>query len=142
MYDERRCTETSSTCSVDNHDLIFVGLERQGGIMVFDVTDPEKPVFQDYLNNRNVCDESMEKVVEYEDDPAKNPAVPVAERVAGDVGPEGLAFIPSSQSPTGKPLLAVAHAVSGSTTMFEIVDSTCIARMVWLNIVIPLLSTA
>merc|ERR1719231_1478649 len=88
---------------VDDHDLIFVGLERQGGIMVFDVTNPEAPVFQDYLNNRNVCDESLEKSLE------KDSSLSDSQKVAGDVGPEGLAFIPASQSPNGVPMLAVSR---------------------------------
>ena len=38
---------------VDDVILLFVGLERIGGIVVLDVTDPANPVFQDYVNRRN-----------------------------------------------------------------------------------------
>ena len=31
----------------------FIEFERIGGTMVFDVTDPTAPVFQQYVNNRN-----------------------------------------------------------------------------------------
>ncbi len=31
----------------------FIGLERMGGIMVYDVTNPIAPVFVDYVNNRD-----------------------------------------------------------------------------------------
>ncbi len=31
-----------------------------------------------------------------------------------------MAFIPASQSPTGKPLLLVAFEVSGTTRLFEV----------------------
>jgi len=36
------------------------------------------------------------------------------------LGPETMAFIPASQSPTGKPLLLVAFEVSGTTRLFEV----------------------
>lgn len=39
---------------------------------------------------------------------------------AGDLGPEGIAFIPADQSPIRKPLLAVGNEVSGTTTLFQI----------------------
>ena len=37
-----------------------------------------------------------------------------------DLGPETMAFIPASRSPTGKPLLLVAFEVSGTTRLFEV----------------------
>lgn len=85
----------------------FVGLERIGGIMIFDITDPENVEFVSYTNNRNfdaVFDE--DNLADFGD--------------AGDLGPEGIEFIPAYQSPNGKPLLLVANEVSGTTTVFEI----------------------
>ncbi|MBN2163102.1 MAG: choice-of-anchor I family protein [Pontiellaceae bacterium] len=82
----------------------FIGLERVGGIMVYDVTNPRAPVFMDYVNNRDFTQD-------------------VETPEAGDLGPEGLAFIPACDSPTGTALLAVANEVSGSTTIYEVVPS-------------------
>ncbi|MCX7542512.1 choice-of-anchor I family protein [Corynebacterium sp. P5848] len=79
----------------------FIGLERAGGIMVYDITDPRSPAFVSYVNNRDYGH------------PFDSPA-------AGDVGPEGLAFIPAAESPNGQNLLAVANEVSGTTTIWEI----------------------
>jgi len=39
---------------------------------------------------------------------------------AGDLGPEGLTFIPTNESLNGRPLLVVAHEVSGSTAIYQI----------------------
>ncbi len=61
-----------------------------GGVLVYDVTDPRAPVRVDYLNTR-------------EDWTTDDPGTVLA--TAGDLGPEGLAFIPASASPTGEPLL-------------------------------------
>lgn len=82
----------------------FVGLERVGGIMVYDITDPAKPAFTTYVNSRN-----------FGVDSAADPAG------AGDLGPEGLAFVPAADSPTGEPLLIVGHEVSGTTAIYRIV---------------------
>ncbi len=85
----------------------FVGLERVGGIAVFDVTDPASSEFVTYVNNRDFSES-----VEDGGDLAK----------AGDLGPEGLAFISAEDSPSGEPMLAVGNEVSGTTTLFAIAD--------------------
>lgn len=90
---------------VDGRTYAFVGLERVGGIMVYDITTPAESFFVTYVNNRDFS-------VSVEDDGA------LAE--AGDLGAEGLTFIPAEHSPTGKPLVAVANEVSGTTTLFEV----------------------
>ncbi|CRI65035.1 Alkaline phosphatase-like protein [Thiocapsa sp. KS1] len=80
----------------------FVGLERIGGVMVYDITDPFAPTFVQYLNNRDFGAE---------------PGTPEA----GDLGAEGLTVIEASKSPIrGVPLLVVANEVSGTTTLFRI----------------------
>jgi hypothetical protein len=84
----------------------FIGLERVSGIAVYDVTDPTRPVFETYVNNRDFNQPVSQ-------DGAPNPA-------ARDLGPEGLAFIPFWQSPTFGPLLVVSNEVSGTTTVYEL----------------------
>lgn len=87
--------------AVENHTYAFIGLNQVGGIMVYDISQPENPRFIQYLNNRNFT---------------QNPAT----GNAGDLGPAGIAFIPASQSPNGRPLLAVTYEVSGTTTLYQI----------------------
>ena len=81
----------------------FMGFERVGGIMVYDVTDPYQPVFVQYVNNRNF---------------AGNPE----EGTAGDLGPEGILFINAADSPIGIPLLVTGNEVSGTTTIFSVLE--------------------
>lgn len=91
----------------------FVGLERAGGVMVYDITRPERSEFVTYVSNRDYS-VSVEDAVDDGADPA------AALSGAGDLGPEGLAFVPASDSPTHRPLLAVANEVSGTTTLYQV----------------------
>lgn len=87
---------------IDGRTYAFVGLERIGGVMVWEITDPRAPVFVQYANNRDFT---------------------VADEEAGDLAPEGIAFVPAAESPTGVPLLIVANEFSGTTTVWEIAVS-------------------
>jgi len=89
---------------VGDKTFAFVGLERMGGVLVYDITNPRAPVQMDYLNTRE----------NWELDPEKN-----LDKV-GDLGPEGLHFVPAAKSPNGKPLLIVGNEVSGTTAVFEL----------------------
>ena len=87
----------------------FVGLERMGGVMVFDISNPQEPLFQDYLNTRENWVDDPEDLAE---------ANRLAE--AGDLGPEGLVFVSAEDSPNGEPLLIVGNEVSGTTVIYQI----------------------
>ena len=79
----------------------FIGLERVGGIVVFNISNPYNPSFVQYINTRDF---------------SGNPEL----GTAGDLAPEGLRFVPAEDSPTGNPLLLVAYEVSGTMTIFDI----------------------
>ena len=82
----------------------FIALERIGGIMTFDVTNPRAPEFVDYVNTRDF---------------AGNPE----SDGAGDLAPEGIIFVPAWLSPTLKPLVIAGYEISGSVAVFEVVPS-------------------
>ncbi|MBE9189104.1 choice-of-anchor I family protein [Gloeocapsopsis crepidinum LEGE 06123] len=86
---------------IDDRTYAFIGLERIGGIMTYDVTDPTNPQFVQYINNRHFSGDTEAGT-------------------AGDLGVEGLTFISAEDSPNGKPLIVAANEVSGTTTVFEI----------------------
>jgi len=77
----------------------FVGLERLGGVMMYDVSNPNAPVFLTYKN----------ATIDGSTGAGSN-----------DVSPEGMAFVPAEASPNDKPLLLVANELSGTTTIYEV----------------------
>jgi hypothetical protein len=78
---------------IDGRSYAFVGLERIGGIAAYDISNPESPTLLDYVNSRDFA--SPEN---------------------GDLGPEGLLFIPAHESPTRQPLLVVTSEISGTVS--------------------------
>ncbi|MEB3828212.1 choice-of-anchor I family protein [Phormidium sp. CCY1219] len=104
--------EGVAIASLFDRTFAFIGLERIGGIMTYDITNPYKPFFVDYVNNR---DFSIAFDVDEEGDP--NPTAAQLAAV-GDLGPEGLLFISAKDSPNGIPLLVSTNEVSGTTTIY------------------------
>lgn len=93
--------------------LAFVGLERAGGFIVADITDPTQVQYLDYINNRN-----FNPAQATEDGDITEATL----ADAGDLAPEGMAFVPADISPIGEALLIVANEVSGTTTVYRIRD--------------------
>ena len=88
----------------DGRRLAFIGLERTGGIMVYDVSNPAQPNFQDYLNVRNWRNgETINN-----DEVAKN---------LND-GPESLVFVSASDSPLGREMVLAATPLAGRLTAY------------------------
>ena len=92
--------EGVTTGQLFGRNYAFIGLERMGGILVYDITNPYSPQFAQYLNNRNFAE-------------------PTNTAGAGDLGPEGLHFINSKDSPNGSPMLVVANEISGTTSIYQ-----------------------
>jgi DNA-binding beta-propeller fold protein YncE len=81
----------------------FIGLERIGGVMVYDITNPQAPSFVSFTNERKFSE------------------TPAAGK-GGDLAPEGIHFIPAGSSPTGKALLVVGNETSGTSTVYQVAD--------------------
>lgn len=84
---------------VNGNTYAFIGIERIGGVMIYDITNPENSTFVNYINSRDF-----------------------AEDIAGDVSPEGLSFVPASESLSGNAELLAAHEVSGTVAIYEITE--------------------
>ncbi len=80
---------------IDGKTYAFIGLERVGGVMMYDITNPRKAKFVDYLNTRDY-----------------------SEDIKGDVSPEGLAFVSGEV-----PKLIIGHEVSGTVVTAKITDA-------------------
>jgi hypothetical protein len=88
----------------------FVGLERIGGVMAFDITNPTRPEYLNYVNSSVFTGVGGANFA-------------TAGAPAGDVSPEGVLFVKATDSPTGEPLLIVAHELSGTTAIYKIVGT-------------------
>lgn len=95
--------EGIAVTSIKDRTYAFIGLERMGGVMVYEVTNPLAPRFVDYQLDRD-----------FAQDPEDNLAA------AGDLGPEGLLIIKAADSPIGHAMLVVTNEVSGTVSLYQI----------------------
>ncbi len=93
--------EAICTGSVLGHNYAFIGLERMGGIMIYNIDNPSQPVFDSYILDRDF-------------------SVPASDSAAGDLGPEFLSFISPANSPNGQPLLVASNEVSGTLSIYQL----------------------
>lgn len=91
--------EAVTVGKIGNRIYAFIGLERQGGVLVYEVSTPNAPTFETFIHNFDTATGTMT-----------------------DISPEGLVFVPASESHTGTNLLIVSHEFSGTTTIYEIGD--------------------
>ncbi len=103
--------ESVAVGSVNGRTYAFVALERTGGVMAYDVTNPSKAFYSNYINSRDF--EGIVKGSEEYDEGKLDKWV-----TGGDVAPEGLCFVSAENSPTGKALLLAACEVSGTVAVY------------------------
>lgn len=74
----------------------FVSMERVGGLIMFNLSNPSAPQFVQYVNNRGLTG------------------------LTGDRGPEGIIYVKQQDSPNGKALIVLGNEVSSSISVYEI----------------------
>lgn len=93
--------ESITVGKVGENYYAFIGLERQGGIMIYNITNPLAPVFDSYVHS---MDESTGLMT--------------------DIAPEGILFLSAEDNHSEYDLVISSHEVSGTTTIFKIEDNT------------------
>ncbi|CAH1226651.1 Hypp118 [Branchiostoma lanceolatum] len=115
LFDHRSCkkgpeTESLAIGEVGGKTVFFVGNERSSTILVYSLADEDiiTPVFQS-ISFSGRLDLTWRQA--YQD------------RVVGDIDPEDMRFVSARDSPTNTPLLLVAGTVSGTVSVYEVMDS-------------------
>ena len=82
--------------NINGQTYAFITLERTGGVMVYNITNPDNPTFTDYKHSR------------------------MTSAYGGDNGPEGIIYIAPENTTTGKGYVIIANEISGTLSMYEI----------------------
>lgn len=82
--------------TINGQTFAFITLERTGGVMVYNITDPNNPTFTDYKHSRSTS------------------------AYGGDNGPEGIIYIAPEDTTTNKGYVIVANEISGTLSMYEV----------------------
>lgn len=93
--------EALTVGQVGDKTYAFIGMERLGGIFVYDVTNPYDAKFVDYVINRDLTEGGD---------------------LIGDSAPEGMVFVDATNSPTGNALVIIGNEVSGTVSVWQITE--------------------
>lgn len=88
--------EGVTTGVINDSTYAFVALERVGGIVALDVSNPANPTYVDYVNTRSV------------------------DSLDGDLGAEVVMFLHKDKNPNKKHYVVSANEVSGTVAVFEV----------------------
>ncbi|PIF47000.1 putative secreted protein (Por secretion system target) [Chryseobacterium sp. 52] len=88
--------EGVTLATINGQTYAFITLERTGGVMVYNISDPNHPTFTDYKHSRSTS------------------------AYGGDNGPEGITYIAPGNTTTGKAYVIVANEISGTLSMYEV----------------------
>lgn len=91
--------EGVTIAEIEGKTYAFTVLERIGGIMAYDITNPSQVRFVDYANSRSTT------------------------TYTGDHGPETIIYIPPTKHSKNRSYLAVANEISGTISIFEVVNN-------------------
>ncbi|REC49546.1 choice-of-anchor I family protein [Chryseobacterium pennipullorum] len=82
--------------NINGQTFAFITLERTGGVMVYNISDPAHPTFTDYKHSRSTS------------------------AYGGDNGPEGIIYIAPENTTTGKGYVIIANEISGTLSTYEV----------------------
>ncbi|BBM66961.1 alkaline phosphatase [Vibrio alfacsensis] len=102
--------EAIEVAYINGRHYAFIGLERQDGIMVYDISNPMQATFVHYVNRR---DYNQPVCTQVEDGDCTND---IYNPKAGDLGPESINYFTRK----GQHFVAVGNEVSGTTSVFRI----------------------
>ncbi len=88
--------EGVTTGNIEGKTYAFIALERTGGVVTYDVSNPAAPIFENYINTRNLS------------------------TFAGDNGAEGIVYVSPENSPTGFGYVITANEISGTVAIFKL----------------------
>jgi hypothetical protein len=94
--------EALTVGQVGDKTYAFIGMERLGGIFVYDVTNPYDTKFVDYVINRDLTEGGD---------------------LIGDSAPEGMVFVDATNSPTGNALVIIGNEVSGTVSVWQVTEN-------------------
>ena len=94
--------EGTTTASINGEQYSFIGLERIGGVMIYNVSNPALPSYTGYYNNRSFATNGPDR------------------------GTEGIIYIADSLSPNGNALIILGNEISSTLTIYQI--ETCAQR--------------
>lgn len=83
--------------SVGTNTYAFIAIERIGGVMVYDITNPSEAKYVNYINSRDF-----------------------GEDIKGDVSPEGICFVQDNGN--GRAAVIASCEVSGTVAVYELSD--------------------
>jgi hypothetical protein len=106
-------SEQLTVGQIGSRQYAFIAPERIGGVYAYDISCPDAPRFELYINNRNFA-VNPEGVCK-KDQPKGEECVR-----AGDLEPEGVLFIGASESPNRAPMIVLTHEASDSITLFRV----------------------
>jgi 2',3'-cyclic-nucleotide 2'-phosphodiesterase/3'-nucleotidase/5'-nucleotidase len=84
--------EAIAVGEVGGRVLTFVGLERDNGVFVYDVSNPSAPEYVTYIDSE----------------------------ANGNISPETIAFVPAADSTSGKAQILVAYEGDGNTVVYDV----------------------
>lgn len=89
-------TEGVTVAEFNGEYFAFASLERIGGVMIYNISNPAAPQFVGYHNNRDMATNGPDR------------------------GAEGMIFIQPSQSPNGNAILLLANEISSTLSVFQV----------------------